>query len=158
MRRSTLFLLFLISVGCGRDAARTGQGQTGHASDSVLTGSTDRRTSAGAGIELETPRLLPGLRAQLSALSDSAGGLSEENVTAYRNLASDVVKGMETDLNRVGSPEIETISRQGDSVVAILGGGPGGTAEPSRDRVRQSIRLMQDLIGRYERAMSAVRP
>ena len=157
MRRSFLFLYLLTSVACGRDPARTGQGQVGHASDSVLAGGADTVQSAGAGIELETPRLLPGLRAQLAALSDTGGGASEGNLTAYRTLAADVVKAMETDLNRVGSPEVKAISEKGDSVLGLLGGGAGSAVDAGPEQARQSIRLMEDLIQRYEQAMSAVR-
>ena len=158
MRRSLFSLLLLTAIACGRDAGRTGQGQVGHASDSVLAGQSDTIASAGAGIELETPRLLPGLQAQLAAFSDTAGGVSEGNVAAYRNLASDVVNAMETDLNRVGSQDVEAISQLGDSVVAIIGGGPGDAPSASPEQVRRSTQLMQQLIQRYQQAMSAARP
>jgi hypothetical protein len=157
MRPLPLLLLCAAILGCRPDVQQTGQGQPGNAADSALTRQGDTVESAGAGIELEAPRLIPGLRAQLAALNDSAGGLTEGNVTAYRNLAGDVVNAIEIDLNRAGSPDVGALSALGDSVVRLIGGGAGEPANPDPERVRRSVQLLRQLISRYEQSMSAVR-
>jgi hypothetical protein len=141
--------------GCDNAAGRSGRAQSGHPPESELTGRADTIQAASSGVELEAPRLIPGLRAQLTALGDSAG-MTEGNVTAYRNLAADVVNAMEADLSRLGSPAVDRISELGDSVVSLIGGGAGEAPEPPPDRVQASIGLMQRLIEEYQAASRAI--
>ncbi|HEU5039408.1 MAG TPA: hypothetical protein VFT84_01225, partial [Gemmatimonadales bacterium] len=113
--------------------------------------------AASGGVELEAPRLIPGLRAQLTELGDPDAGMTEGNVTAYRNLAGDVIDAMRTDLNRVGSPEAPRIDALGDSVVTLVGGGPGGAAIGTPEEVASSVRLMDRVIRQYQDAMREAR-
>ena len=159
MRRTATLLLLLLVAACNRGGGLAERAREAHAEDSAhsRTGG-DTVEAAAAGVELEAPRLIPGLRAQLAALSDSGAGFTEGNVTAYRNLAGDVIDAMLTDLNRAGSPEAPQIDRLGDSVVTLLGGGAGGAAIGTREEVSASVRLMGRLIEQYQSAMRAARP
>ena len=154
-----LLLLLLVALGCrGNDTRRTDLGQPGVAADSVLNRTGDTVETAAGGLELEAPRLIPGLRAQLSAMRDSGPGYTEGNVAAYRQLAADVVTAMETDLNRAGSAEAEPVSELGDSVTRLIGGGAGEAPEPGREDVMRSVEMLERLIDRYQRAMRAAQP
>jgi hypothetical protein len=154
--RSAILLLFLGALGgCEGSAVRTGRAQPGQPADSELTRTGDTVAAANTGAEFEAPRLIPGLRAQLSALSDTGAGMTEGNIAAYRNLASDVVTAMHADLNRVGSPDVERIRAMGDSVVRLVGGGAGEAPGESRERITSSIQIMERLIQQYQDAVRA---
>lgn len=158
--RPEILLLMLAGAlgGCDTGAARSGRAQPGVAADSELTTTGDTVQAASTGVELEAPRLIPGLRAQLAALGDSSGGagMSEGNIAAYRHLASDVAAAMEADLNRLGSPDVERISELGDSVVRLVGGGPGDAPNTSPEDVKASFEVMERLIQHYQDASRAV--
>ena len=156
--RALPLLIILLGLGaCRPEAQRTGEGQTGQVADSELVRTDDSVEAANTGIELEAPRLIPGLRAQLSAMRDTAGGVSEGNVAAYRQLASDVVTAMLTDLNRAGSPAVDEFRTLGDTVVMLVGGGAGEAPEPSREDLGRSTAILERLIERYRQAMAEAR-
>lgn len=153
MRAVLLLLMIGALAGCDRNAARSGRAQPGSPADSELTVAGDTVAAANTSVELEAPRLIPGLRAQLSALRDPEAGLSEGNITAYRTLAGDVVTAMMADLNRVGSPEAGQVRALGDSVVRLIGGGAGDAPAPSPERVTTSVEAMDRLIRHYQDAV-----
>ena len=155
MRRIPALLILAAVAACGREAQQTGRAQPGQAADSELTVAGDTVEAMNTGIELEAPRLIPGLRAQLQALGDSGAGLTEGNVTAYKNLAADVVTAMLSDLNRIGSSEVGPLRELGDTVLNLVGGGTG-VSEADRPELTRSVRLMERMIQRYQEAMRAV--
>ncbi|HYC31267.1 MAG TPA: hypothetical protein VEB59_03210 [Gemmatimonadales bacterium] len=149
-----LFLLGALAA-CDRGTPGAGRAQQGTAADSELTARGDTLQAASTGVELEAPRLIPGLRAQLSALGDSASGSQEGNAAAFRNLAADVVTAMDADLNRIGSPEVDRVRALGDSVMRTLGGGAGEGPEPDPDRLKAGVEQMERLIQEYQGALRA---
>jgi hypothetical protein len=90
-------------------------------------------------------------------MSGGGGGAAEANVTAYQAMADDLVNAMLTDLNRVGSSEIDGIRMLGDSVVNLTPGG-AGVADADSEELARSTALMARLIDRYQQAMRAARP
>ena len=155
MRPIVILLFFGALAACDRGTASSRRAQPTHAADSELTAHGDTIQAASTGAELEAPRLIPGLRAQLSALADTGAIRPEGNAAAFRNLASDVINAMETDLNRMGSPEVDRVRTLGDSVLRTFGGGPGDAPEPPPDRVKHGVGLMERLIQEYQGAVSA---
>ena len=154
--RPVVFLLLLGPLAsCDRGSPGSEGSQPVHAADSVRTARNDTVQAASSELELEAPRLIPGLRAHLSTFGDSAR--VRENAAAFRNLAADVVNAMEADLNRAGSPEVDRIRQLGDSVLRTIGGGPGDAPEPGAERVKASVGMMERLIQEYESALRATR-
>ena len=150
------FLMAGALAGCRQDRGETGRAQPGLAADSVLVSAGDT-IEAGNGVEYEAPRLIPAMRAQLDVMGGGGAGATEGNVTGYKNMAGDLVNAMLTDLNRVGSSEVDGIRKLGDSVVNLVGGGTG-VPDPSPDDLARSRELMTRLIDRYQEAMRAARP
>ncbi len=152
--RFRLLLLLAALAGCRQDASETAKAQ----GDDPAAGAVgDTVGAAWTGVEYEAPRLIPAMRAQLQALRDPDAGMSEGNVTGYKNMAGDLVHAMLTDLNQVGSGEADQVRMLGDSVVNLVGGGTGVPAG-GPEQVTRSTELMERLIERYQEAMRAARP
>jgi hypothetical protein len=158
MRQIPILLLLLGALaGCRQDRAETARAQPGSPADSELIWAGDTGEAARTGMEYEAPRLIPAMRAQLQVMSGGGGGAAEANVTAYQAMADDLVNAMLTDLNRVGSSEIDGIRMLGDSVVNLTSGG-AGVADADSEELARSTALMARLIDRYQQAMRAARP
>jgi len=150
-------LLLLCGLAACRDTPETGA--RGNASSSPYTADSENRAredgleGTNSGAELEAPRLIPAVKNQLE-LMGTGSQASRENMTAYRNLVSDLVTSMQADLYRVGQADSGGFKALSDSVLEDLGGGPGGTADgPDRSRIPQHVTRMRSLIDMYQHTM-----
>ena len=120
MRRVHLLFLALLSYACGRETPETGA--RGSASASPYTADSDARAredgmeGTTSGAELEAPRLIPAVKNQLELMA-SGSEISRENMTAYKNLAGDLVTSMQADLYRVGFADSGRLKGRSHTVV-----------------------------------------
>jgi hypothetical protein len=149
-------LVILPLAACGRD--RPNSGETGAASASPYTAGSERSAredgleGTNSGTELEAPRLIPALRNQLELMS-SGSRVNDDNLTAYKNLAQDVVNSMVADLNRVGYADTGGFSALKDSVLEDVGGGGASEHDLDKDQIPQHVGRMRHLLGLYQQAM-----
>jgi len=167
MTRAPLILLALsLPLGCRTADKPPGGGQ---AAEGVRTGSpystgTDTTamnqriegTNRGAG--LQAPAQIQAVQTTLGALSDTAGGVTEANLTALRNAVSHMQDAMRSDFQRVGEADTGSFHTLADSLSLQLGGGPGGTAnELGPSEVRQVSARIRRLIDVYQERMEDAR-
>jgi hypothetical protein len=157
MRLVQLFALAVILSACGRETPETGA--RGAASASPYTAdSKDRAREDGlegtnSGSELEAPRLIPAVRNQLD-LMGSGSRTNTENMTAYKNLVSDLVTSMQADLYRVGFADSGQFRALTDSVLDDLGGGSVTSATgPEPSQVKPHVTRMRRLLDSYQQTM-----
>ena len=158
MRRVHLLLLAPLLYACGgSDSPETGA--RGPASSSPYTADSENRAredgleGTNSGAELEAPRLIPAVKNQLELMA-SGSEVSRDNMTAYKNLAGDLVTSMQADLNRVGFADPGSFRALSDSVVEDLGGGSGSTtARPEPSEVPAHVSRMRRLIEAYQETM-----
>jgi hypothetical protein len=156
MRRVHLLLLAPLLYACGRDTPETGA--RGTASSSPYTADSEKRSredgldGTNSGAELEAPRLIPAVKNQLELMA-SGSQVSRDNMTAYKNLAGDLVTSMQADLYRVGLADSGNFKALSDSVVEDIGGGTGTAAGPEPSKVPQHVARMRRLIDIYQGAM-----
>jgi hypothetical protein len=151
MRR--VFLLSAILCGaCSRERA-------GNASASAYTSDTDSSaredgvSGTNSGSELEAPRLIPAIQNQLNLMANGTQPPSTTNLTAYKNMAGDLINSMVADLYRAGYADSGNFKALGDSVLNDLGGGAGTTARIDKARLPQHVDRMQRLIRSYQQTM-----
>ncbi len=156
MKPVYLLLPALLLSAC-RETSETGA--RGTASSSPYTADSENRAredgleGTNSGAELEAPRLIPAAKNQLELMA-SGSRVSRENMTAYKNLASDLVTSMQADLYRVGLADSGQFKALSDSALDDLGGGPGSTTEgPEPSEVPQHVSRMQRLIELYQQTM-----
>src|SRR3954469_1056627 len=120
MRHAFLVLAIALCVACSRERA-------GNASASAYTSDSDSIVKAAgvegtnSGSELEAPRLIPAVQNQLNLMAAGREPIDPENLTAYKNLAGDVVHAMAADLNRAGLADSGGFKALRDSVTDDLG-------------------------------------
>jgi hypothetical protein len=150
--KHTLVLLAVVLAACGRERA-------GNASASAYTSDSDSSARASglegtnSGSELEAPRLIPAMQNQLNLMSSGEQPSDPENLTAYKNLAGDVVNSMAADLNRLGLADSGAFRVLRDSVLDDLGGGAGTDADLNRSEVKDHIARMRRLISMYQQGV-----
>jgi len=155
IRVQLLALTFILSA-CGRESPESGA--RGAASASPYTADSENRAredgleGTNSGSELEAPRLIPALRNQLELMSRGSK-TSTENLTAYKNLASDLVNSMQADLYRVGFADSGQFRGLSDSVLADIGGGTGTAAGPEPSEVKAHVARMRRLLELYQQTM-----
>jgi hypothetical protein len=76
-----------------------------------------------------------------------------DNLTAYKNMAGDLINSMIADLYRAGYADSGAFRALGDSVLADLGGGAGTSSDLDRSRLPQHVDRMQRLIRMYQQTM-----
>lgn len=156
MRRVHLLFLALLSYACGGETPETGA--RGSASASPYTADSDARAredgmeGTTSGAELEAPRLIPAVKNQLELMA-SGSEISRENMTAYKNLAGDLVTSMQADLYRVGFADSGHFKALSDSVVEDIGGGTGTAAGPEPSKVSAHVSRMRRLLDLYQETM-----
>jgi hypothetical protein len=155
--RPVHFLLPILFLSACRESPETGTRGTASSSpytaDSVNRAREDGLDGTNSGAELEAPRLIPAVKNQLELMA-SGSQISRENMTAYKNLASDLVTSMQADLYRVGYADSGHFRALSDSVVDELGGGPGSTTDgPEPSKVPQHVSRMRRLIELYQQTM-----
>jgi len=155
MRPSHLFALILLISGC-REAPETGA--RGNASSSPYTADSENRAredgldGTNSGAELEAPRLIPAMKNQLELMA-SGSEANRENMTAYKNLAGDLVTSMQADLYRVGHADSGRFKALSDSVMEDIGGGTGTTTGPDPSEVPEHVARVRSLIDLYQETM-----
>jgi hypothetical protein len=155
MKPIHLLLPALLLAAC-RETPETGA--RGNASSSPYTADAENRTredgleGTNSGSELEAPRLIPAVKNQLDLMS-SGSQASRENMTAYKNLAGDLVTSMQADLNRVGQADSGNFKALSDSVLDDIGGGTGTTTGPERSEIPRHVARMRALIELYQQTM-----
>jgi hypothetical protein len=152
MRHAFLFLTAVLCAACTREKA-------GNASASAYTSDSDSSVRAAgvegtnSGSELEAPRLIPAIQNQLNLMAAGEQPTDPENLTAYKNLAGDVVNSMIADLSRAGMADSGGFSALRDSVMDDLGGGAGTQSTLDRSKLPEHIARMRRLISTYQQAM-----
>lgn len=151
MRSSFLWLtLLLVLAGCREPRSET-PGRA-HAPEVGATPGGAESAKAEPGVEFEAPRLIPGIRAQITEIQNPQGA-TEGNLTAFKNGVGTLIDAMEADLNRLGVTDTGDFSALGDSIGRELGGGAGTTAAISPEQGRQAAARVERLIGMYEERM-----
>jgi hypothetical protein len=152
MNRSLLLLAIALSVGCSREKA-------GNASASAYTSDADSSVredgvaGTNSGGELEAPRLIPAMQNQLNLMANGTQPPNPDNLTAYKNMAGDLINSMIADLYRAGYADSGNFRALGDSVLDDLGGGAGTSAKLDRSKLPQHVDRMQRLIRQYQQTM-----
>jgi hypothetical protein len=150
-----LLILVAILSAC-RETPETGA--RGSASASPYTADSENRAredgleGTNSGTELEAPRLIPAVKNQLDLMA-SGSAVNRENMTAYKNLAGDLVTSMQADLYRVGHADSGQFRALTDSVMDDIGGGTGTAAGPEPSQVPQHVPRMRKLIDLYQQTM-----
>jgi hypothetical protein len=149
MRQALLLLTAVLCAACSRERA-------GNTSASAYTSDSDSSVKA-AGVEgaseLEAPRLIPAVQNQLNLMAAGREPTDPENLTAYKNLAGDVVNAMAADFKRAGLSDSGSFKALRDSVMDDLGGGAGMESKRDRSKLNEHIARMRRLISRYQQAM-----
>jgi hypothetical protein len=106
-----------------------------------------------SGAELEAPRLIPATQNQLTLMANGTQPPNPDNLTAYKNMAGDLVNAMIADLYRAGYADSGNFKTLGDSVLNDLGGGAGTSSSLNRSNLPQHVDRMQRLIRLYQQTM-----
>jgi hypothetical protein len=106
-----------------------------------------------SGSELEAPRLIPATQNQLTLMSNGTQPPNPDNLTAYKNMAGDLVNAMIADLYRAGYADSGNFKSLSDSVLSDLGGGAGTSSSLDRPKLPQHVDRMQRLIRLYQQTM-----
>lgn len=152
MQRALLLMVAAFSLACSREKA-------GNASASAYTSDTDSSAredgvaGTNSGSELEAPRLIPAIQNQLTLMSNGTQPPNPDNLTAYKNMAGDLINSMIADLYRAGYADSGNFRALGDSVLEDLGGGAGTSTKLDRSRLPQHVDRMQRLIRSYQKTM-----
>lgn len=156
MRRVQLLALAFILSACGRESPESGARRPASSSpytaDSESRAREDGLEGTNSGSELEAPRLIPAVKNQLELMSMGSPA-NTENLTAYKNLASDLVTSMQADLHRVGFADWGQFGALSDSVLADIGGGTGTAAGPEPSEVKEHVTRMRRLLELYQQTM-----
>jgi len=154
MQRALILTAAMLSLGCSREHA-------GNASASAYTAESDSAAKStgiegtNSGTELEAPRLIPAMQNQLNLMASGNQPVDPNNLTAYKNLAGDLVNSMASDLSRVGSADSGKFRVLKDSVMNELGGGAGTPPSLDRSKLPGHISRMRRLISLYDASVGA---
>jgi hypothetical protein len=140
VRQTLLLLTAVLCAGCTRE-------KPGSASASAYASDN--------GSEVEAPRLIPAIQNQLNLMASGVQPTDPENLTAYKNLAGDVVNSMAGDLHRAGLADSGDFRALKDSVMQDLGGGAEGETTLDHLTLNKHIARMRRLISMYQQAMKS---
>ncbi|HET6777786.1 MAG TPA: hypothetical protein VFH26_02770 [Gemmatimonadales bacterium] len=152
MTRALLLLMLTLSVACGREKAGNASASA-YTSDADSSAREDGVAGTNSGAELEAPRLIPATQNQLNLMANGTQPPNPDNLTAYKNLAGDLINSMIADLYRAGYADSGNFRALADSVLGDLGGGAGTSASLDRARLPQHVDRMQRLIRLYQQTM-----
>jgi hypothetical protein len=154
MRHLLILLLVVLSVACRRDKPETGAAASAspYTSESDTSATEDGLEGTVSGTELQAPRLIPAMRNQLE-LMRAGSQVNEDNLTAYKNLASDLINSMAADLQRVGYTRTGRFKALSDSVLNDIGGGAGTPTDLKQSDLPQHIERMRRLLDLYQNTM-----
>lgn len=154
MRHLLVLLLVVSFLACRRDKPETGTAASAspYTSDSDTSAREDGLDGTVSGTELQAPRLIPAMRNQLE-LMRTGSQVNEDNLTAYKNLASDLINSMAADLQRVGYPNAGPFRALSDSVLNDIGGGAGTPTDLKQSDMPHHVERMRRLLDLYQSTM-----
>jgi hypothetical protein len=141
-----------LGVACRGDKAGNASASA-YTSGSESSAREEGMAGTNSGAELEAPRLIPAIQNQLTLMDNGTQPPNPDNLTAYKNMAGDLVNAMIADLYRAGYADSGNFKTLGDSVLSDLGGGAGTSSTLDRSRLPQHVDRMQRLIGLYQQTM-----
>src|ERR671919_775910 len=134
MRRVVVLLTLAFCVACGREKAGNASASA-YTSDADSSAREDGFAGTNSGAELEAPRLIPATQNQLTLMANGTQPPNPDNLTAYKNMAGDLINSMIADLYRAGYADSGNFRALGDSVLDDLGGGAGTAADLERSEL-----------------------
>jgi hypothetical protein len=152
MRPVVLLLSALLCAACGREKAGNASASA-YTSDADTSAREDGVSGTNSGAELEAPRLIPAIQNQLNLMASGSQPPDPDNLTAYKNMAGDLINSMIADLYRAGYADSGNFKALGDSVLDDLGGGAGTSSRLNRSKLPQHVDRMQRLIRLYQQTM-----
>jgi hypothetical protein len=152
MNRALPLLAIALSVACSREKAGNASASA-YTSDADSSAREDGVAGTNSGGELEAPRLIPAMQNQLNLMANGTQPPNPDNLTAYKNMAGDLINSMIADLYRAGYADSGNFRTLGDSVLDDLGGGAGTSAKLDRSKLPQHVDRMQRLIRQYQQTM-----
>jgi hypothetical protein len=152
MRRLLLLSAAVLCVACSREKAGNASASA-YTSDADSSAREDGLSGTNSGSELEAPRLIPAIQNQLTLMASGSQPPNPDNLTAYKNMAGDLINSMIADIHRAGYADSGNFRALSDSVLEELGGGAGTRARLDRSRLPQHIDRMQRLIRLYQQTM-----
>lgn len=156
MRRVLLLLAVVLSAACSREKAGNASASA-YTSDADTSAKEDGFAGTNSGSELEAPRLIPAVQNQLNLMTSGAQPANPDNLTAYKNMAGDLVNSMIADLYRAGYADSGNFRALSDSVLDDLGGGAGTESTLDRSKLPQHVQRMKRLIAVYQQTMRTAR-
>jgi hypothetical protein len=159
MRSVVLLLSALLCAACGREKAGNASASA-YTSDADTSAREDGLAGTNSGSELEAPRLIPAIQNQLNLMASGSRPPNPDNLTAYKNMAGDLINSMTADLYRAGYADSGNFRALSDSVLDDLGGGAGSSSRLDRADLPRHVDRMQRLIRTYQQTMrkAAERP
>jgi hypothetical protein len=152
MKRILMILVAGMCLACSREEAGNASASA-YTSDADSVAREDGFEGTNSGAELEAPRLIPATQNQLTLMSNGTQPPNPDNLTAYKNMAGDLVNSMIADLYRAGYADSGNFRELADSVLEDLGGGAGTAASLERSQLPQHVDRMQRLIRLYQTTM-----
>jgi hypothetical protein len=153
MRPVLLLLTAGFCAACSRDKPGNASASA-YTSDADSSAREDGFAGTNSGSELEAPRLIPAIQNQLNLMAKGAQPVTEDNLTAYKNMAGDLINSMVADLYRAGYADSGSFRVLSDSALDELGGGAGTSTRLERSKLPQHTERMRRLIALYQQAMS----
>ena len=152
MRPVVLLLAAALGAACSREKAGNASASA-YTSDSDSSAREDGLAGTNSGSELEAPRLIPAVQNQLNLMASGAQPPDPNNLTAYKNMAGDLINSMAADLSRAGYADSGNFRALSDSALRDLGGGAGTPSQLNRSKLPQHVDRMQRLIRLYQQTM-----
>jgi hypothetical protein len=152
MRPVVLLLSAALCAACGREKAGNASASA-YTSDADSSAREDGLSGTNSGAELEAPRLIPAIQNQLNLMAGGSQPPDPDNLTAYKNMAGDLINSMIADLYRAGYADSGNFKALSDSVLDDLGGGAGTSSRLNRSKLPQHVDRMQRLIRLYQQTM-----
>ena len=152
MQRTLLLLAIGVCCGCSREKAGNASASA-YTSDADSSAREDGLAGTNSGSELEAPRLIPAIQNQLTLMANGTQPPDPDNLTAYKNMAGDLINSMIADLYRAGYADSGNFRSLADSALEDLGGGAGTPPKLDRPRLPQHVDRMQRLIRVYQQTM-----
>lgn len=145
-------LIAAVSLACSREKAGNASASA-YTADAESSAREDGMAGTNSGSELEAPRLIPATQNQLTLMANGTQPPNPDNLTAYKNMAGDLINSMIADLYRAGYADSGNFKALGDSVLDDLGGGAGTPTKLDRTKLPQHVDRMQRLIRTYQQTM-----
>jgi hypothetical protein len=153
MTRALLVLTASLCLACNRNDRAGNASASAYTADAETSATDDGVQGTNSGSELEAPRLIPATQNQLNLMSNGTQPPNPDNLTAYKNLAGDLINAMVADLHRAGYADSGSFKALADSVLEDLGGGAGTTSDLDKSKLPQHVDRMQRLIRTYQQTM-----